>query len=45
MLLRDGLDGEDRHPYFVHEEAIPREGLRVVKQFQRTRWRDGRVVA
>jgi hypothetical protein len=44
MLLRDGLDGADRHPYFLHEEEIPREGLRVVTQFQRTRWRDGRVV-
>lgn len=44
MLLRDGLDGTPKHPYFLHEEEVPREGLRVVRQFQRTRWRDGRVV-
>jgi hypothetical protein len=44
FLLRDGLDSEEKRPYFVHEEEIPREGLRVVRQFQRTRWRDGRVV-
>lgn len=44
MLLRDGLDTEEKHPYFLHEEEVPREGLRVIRQFQRTRWRDGRVV-
>ncbi|MBG0792355.1 hypothetical protein IYY11_02655 [Methylocystis sp. H62] len=43
-LLRDGLDGTAKHPYFLHEEEVSREGLRVVKQFRRTRWRDGRVV-
>jgi hypothetical protein len=44
MLLRDGLDGADKHPYFLHEEEVPREGVQVIKNFQRTRWRDGRVV-
>jgi hypothetical protein len=44
MLLRDGLDSQERYPYFLHEEEVPREGLRVTKQFQRTRWHDGRVV-
>jgi hypothetical protein len=44
MLLRDGLDSAPKHPYFLHEEEVPREGLRVVKHYQRTRWRDGRVV-
>jgi hypothetical protein len=44
MLLRDGLDLTAKEPYFLHEEEVPREGLRVVTQFQRTRWRDGRVV-
>ena len=44
MLLRDGLDVADRHPYFLHEEEVPREGVQVIKSFQRTRWRDGRVV-
>jgi len=44
MLLRDGLDVDERHSYFLHEEEVPREGLRVTTRFQRTRWRDGRVV-
>jgi hypothetical protein len=43
MLLRDGLDAEERHPYFLHEEEVPREGLRVRRQFRRARWHDGRV--
>ena len=43
-LLRQGLDEEERRPYFVHEEEVPREGARVAQSFQRTRWRDGRVV-
>ena len=43
-LLRDGLDSETKHSYFLHEEEVPREGLRVMKHYQRTRWRDGRVV-
>ncbi len=43
-LLREGLDGAAKQSYFLHEEEVPREGVRVTKQFQRTRWRDGRVV-
>jgi hypothetical protein len=44
MLLRDGLDLAPKHSYFLHEEEVPREGVRVIRHFQRTRWRDGRVV-
>ena len=29
--------------YFVHEEEVPRAGVRVTQRFQRTRWRDGRA--
>jgi hypothetical protein len=43
-LLREGLDRPPRTPYFVHEEEVPRAGVRVAQSFQRTRWRDGRVV-
>jgi hypothetical protein len=43
-LLRDGLDDTPRQPYFLQEDEVPREGARVVTQFQRTRWRDGRVL-
>jgi hypothetical protein len=43
-LLREGLDRTPAEPYFVHEEEVPRAGVRVAQAFQRTRWRDGRVV-
>jgi hypothetical protein len=43
-LLREGLDGTPPEPYFVHEEEVPRAGVRVAQAYQRTRWRDGRVV-
>ena len=45
-LLREGLDplpGNDKKPYFVAEEEVPRAGVRVAQSFQRTRWLDGRV--
>jgi hypothetical protein len=41
ILLREGL--ESKAPYFIHEEEVPRSGVRVTQGFQRTRWRDGRV--
>ena len=44
MLLRVGLDRDAKFSYFLHEEEVPREGLRVMKQYKRTRWRNGRVV-
>lgn len=44
VLLRHGIDEIPRQPYFLQEDEVPREGARVVTQFQRTRWRDGRVV-
>jgi len=27
--------------YYIHEEEIPRAGVRVTRTFQRTRWFDG----
>jgi hypothetical protein len=42
-LLREGLDAALARPYFIHEEEVPRAGIRVHKAFQRTRWYDGRV--
>jgi hypothetical protein len=41
-LLRPGLD--QKQAYYIHEETVPRAGVRVTQSFQRTRWRDGRVV-
>jgi hypothetical protein len=42
-LLRKGLDQDPQLRYFLHEEEVPRAGVRVTESFQRTRWRDGRV--
>ena len=41
ILLREGL--ETKTAYFIHEEEVPRSGVRLTQSFQRTRWRDGRV--
>ena len=43
-LLQQGLDATPPEPYFVHEEEVPRAGLRVEQGYRRARWRDGRVV-
>ncbi|THD66448.1 hypothetical protein E7Z59_11620 [Robertkochia marina] len=42
-LLRNGLDGDSREAYFIHEEEVPRAGIRIIKSFQRTRWTNGKV--
>lgn len=43
-LLRVGQDGPGSPaPYIIHEEEVPRAGIRVTQAFQRTRWRDGRA--
>jgi hypothetical protein len=44
MLLREGLDTDPQRPYFLHEEEVPRSGVRVTLSFQRARWKHGRVV-
>ena len=43
-LLREGLDGASPASYYLHEEEVPRAGTQVSLAYQRTRWRDGRVV-
>jgi hypothetical protein len=40
-LLQPGL--VDRKAYFIHEEEIPRSGIRVMQAYQRTRGADGKV--
>ena len=42
-LVREGLDRQPPAVYFLHEEEVPRAGVRVTQSFQRTRWRDGRA--
>lgn len=44
QLLREGLDVLPVAPYFVHEEEVPRAGVRVYQSYQRTRWYNGKVV-
>jgi hypothetical protein len=40
-LLMEGL--EQKLPFYIFEEEIPREGAVVYQSFQRTRWKDGKV--
>ncbi len=43
-LLREGLDDiPDPRPLFIHEEEVPRSGIRVQQAFERTRWLNGEV--
>ncbi len=42
FLLRFGLDGA-KAPYYIHEEEVPRAGIHVFKNYQRTRWYGGKV--
>ena len=43
FLLRQGLDQAPQTKYVLHEEEVPRAGIRVTRTFQRTRWRNGRA--
>jgi hypothetical protein len=43
LLMREGLDNDPKTAYYIHEEEIPRAGIRVTKAFQRTRWTNGEV--
>ena len=44
QFLREGLDTLTKAPYFIHEEEIPRAGVRIYHTFQRARWYNGKVV-
>lgn len=39
-ILREGLPA---NPYFLHEEEVPRSGVKLTRSYQRTRWFDGRI--
>ena len=43
-LLREGLDRTPAQPYFVHEEEVPRAGVRASQYYSQTRWTSGRVL-
>ncbi len=40
-LVREGLDETPKQQYFLHEEEVPRAGIRVTQSFRRTRWTKG----
>jgi hypothetical protein len=43
-ILRQGLEDLPKpSPYYVHEEEVPRAGIRVTQSFQRTRWANGEI--
>jgi hypothetical protein len=44
FLMREGLDSAPRHAYFIHEEEVTRAGTTVRQSYQRTRWKNGKVV-
>jgi hypothetical protein len=41
VLMQLGLNKKE--PYFIHEEEVPRAGIRVTQSFQRTRGHDGQT--
>jgi hypothetical protein len=41
-LLSEGL--EKKQPFYIFEEEVPRDGAVVYQSYQRTRWRNGRVI-
>jgi hypothetical protein len=42
-LLREGLDRSSPQAMYVHEEEVPRAGVRVTQGYHRARWRQGEV--
>lgn len=42
-ILREGLDAPVPTAFYIHEEEVPRMGIRVTQSFQRTRWINGEV--
>lgn len=43
LLLREGLDGAVPAAYHIHEEEVPRGGIKVNRSYQRTRWYNGKT--
>ena len=43
VTLREGLDRVPQQRYTLHEEEVPRAGVRITRCYQRTRWREGRT--
>lgn len=42
-VLREGLDTSTQEAYYIHEEEVPKQGIKVSQSFQRTRWMNGEV--
>lgn len=43
ILLREGLDQAQPAAYYIHEEEVPRAGIKVNRSYQRTRWYNGKT--
>ena len=43
-LLREGLEGQPKCSYYVHEQEVSRAGARVYRAYRRARWSGGRAV-
>jgi hypothetical protein len=43
VLLREGLDMDPALAYYLHEEQVPRAGIRISQSYRRTRWYHGKV--
>ena len=42
-ILRKGLDGKVYEPLFINEEEVQQTGIRLIKNYQRTRWLNGKT--
>ena len=42
-ILRKGLDGNKYMPLFINEEEVQQTGIRLIKNYQRTRWLNGKT--
>jgi hypothetical protein len=48
-ILREGLENVDDDggvvplAYYIHEEEVPRSGIKIQQSFQRTRWTNGEI--
>lgn len=42
-ILRKGLDGNKYEPLFINEEEVQQTGIRLIKNYQRTRWLNGKT--
>ena len=42
-ILRKGLGGKEYEPLFINEEEVQQTGIRLIKNYQRARWLNGKT--